>query len=177
MLIWSGLGHCNETVVRCSNPCIGRREGGVQLKRQGYGAYLPRYLKKRSHARRIDWVARPLFPCYLFVEMDVEETQWQAIRSTIGVSHFICLGELPVPVPDGIIEAITAREDEKGHVGMFLGDLFKKGQEIEIENGPMAEISGIFDCVDDKDRVFVLMNLLCRQVRVRVPLEVVWALA
>ena len=78
---------------------MAEEKAAFNLKRQGYGAYLPRYLKKRSHARRVDWVARPLFPCYLFVEMDVEMTQWQAIRSTIGVSHFICLGDLPAPVP------------------------------------------------------------------------------
>lgn len=147
------------------------------LKRQGYSAYLPQYLKKRSHARRIDWVARPLFPCYLFVEMGVEATQWQAIRSTIGVSHIICLGEQPSPVPVGIVEAIIDCEDEKGHIGLSLGGLFNKGQEVEITHGPMADVSGIFDCNVDKDRVFVLMNLLGRQVRVRVPLEAVRASA
>lgn len=147
------------------------------LKRQGYSAYLPKYLKKRSHARRIDWVARPLFPCYLFVEMDVEEMQWQAIRSTIGVSHFICSGDFPAPVPDGIVEAIIAREDEKGHVDLAREGLFKKGQTVEIANGPMAETSAIFECVDDKDRVIVLMDLLGRQVRVRLPLGAVQASA
>ena len=156
---------------------MAEEKAAFNLKRQGYGAYLPRYLKKRSHARRIDWVARPLFPCYLFVKMDVEATQWQAIRSTIGVSHFICLGEQPAPVPEGIVEAIIVREDENGLVGLSLGVLFEKGQEVEITNGPMAEISAIFDCVDDKDRVFVLIDLLGRQVRVRVPLEAVQASA
>jgi transcriptional antiterminator RfaH len=152
---------------------MAEEKAAFNLKRQGFRPYFPRYLKKRSHARRVDWVARPLFPCYLFVEMDVEATQWQAIRSTIGVSHFICLGELPAPVPEGIVEAIIAREDEKGHVGLSLGDLFNKGQEVEITNGPMAEFSAIFDCVGDKDRVFVLMDLMGRQMRVRVPLEAV----
>ena len=156
---------------------MAEEKAAFNLKRQGFGPYLPRYLKKRSHARRVDCVARPLFPCYLFVEMDVEATQWQAIRSTIGVSHFICLGDLPAPVPEGIVEAIIAREDEEGHVGLSSGNLFNKGQEVEIMNGPMAEISAIFDCIDDKDRVFVLMDLLGRQVRVRVPLEAVRASA
>ena len=153
---------------------MAEEKAAFNLKRQGYGVYLPRYLKKRSHARRIDWVERPLFPCYLFVKLDVEATQWQAIRSTIGVSHFICLGEQPAPVPEGIVEV---REDENGLVGLSLGVLFEKGQEVEIKNGPMAEISAIFDCVDDKDRVYVLMDLLGRQVRVRVPLEAVQASA
>ena len=39
----------------------------AHLARQGFATYLPRYLKRRSHARRVDVVAAPLFPRYLFV--------------------------------------------------------------------------------------------------------------
>lgn len=147
------------------------------LKRQGYSAYLPCYLKKRSHARRIDWVAKPLFPRYLFVEMDVEMTQWQAIRSTIGVLHFICQGDQPASVPEGIIEDIMSREDDAGCVSLSHEILFTKGQAVEITDGPMAEVSAIFDCIDGNDRVTVLMDLMGRQTRVRVPLEAVRASA
>lgn len=147
------------------------------LKRQGFSAYLPKYSKKRSHARRVEWVSRPLFPCYLFVEMAAEDTAWRAIRSTIGVHHFVCAGDTPTPVPEGIIEAIIAREDDKGNVVLSDRERFKKGQTVEITDGPMAETSAIFECVDDRDRVTVLMDLLGRKVRVHVPLEAVQATA
>ena len=156
---------------------MAEEKAAFNLKRQGYRAYLPCYLKKRSHARRIEWVAKPLFPRYLFVEMDVEVAQWQAIRSTIGVLHFICQGDWPVPVPNGIIENIMSSEDETGCVSLRREALFTKGQAVEITDGPMVETSAIFDCVDDKDRVTVLIDLLGRQVRVRVPLETVRATA
>ena len=39
------------------------------LVRQGFKVLLPKYLKRRKHARKIDWVPRPLFPRYLFVEL------------------------------------------------------------------------------------------------------------
>ena len=35
--------------------------------------YLPRYLKRRRHARRVDIVAAPLFPRYLFVAIDMTD--------------------------------------------------------------------------------------------------------
>jgi len=152
-------------------------KAAFNLVRQGYSAYLPRYQKRRSHARRVDWVTKPLFPRYLFVEMDAETTQWRAIRSTIGVSHFICLGDIPAPVPQGIVEEIIARENEKGFVGLSREILFTKGQAVEITDGPMAEASAIFDCIGDSDRVTVLMDLMGRQIRVRVPLEAVRASA
>jgi hypothetical protein len=78
--------------------------------------------------------------------MDVVETQWRDIRSTIGVSHFISFDDYPAPLPDGIVEAIIAREDGEGYVGLFHEH--KKGQTVEIVGGPMANISTIFDCAD-----------------------------
>ena len=41
----------------------------AHLNRQGFTTYLPRYLKRRRHARRMDVVAAPLFPRYLFVSI------------------------------------------------------------------------------------------------------------
>ena len=32
------------------------------LERQGFEVYLPRYMRRVSHARRISWEPRPLFP-------------------------------------------------------------------------------------------------------------------
>ncbi len=42
----------------------------AHLARQGFSAYLPQFLKQRSHARCRDWVPAPLFPRYLFVAFD-----------------------------------------------------------------------------------------------------------
>ena len=147
------------------------------LRRQNFDAYLPLHLKKRSHARRIDWVPRPLFPNYMFVAMDTDQTRWRSIRGTIGVNGLVCNGERPSAVPDGIVEAIRVRENENGFVELNRDDLFKKGERVEIAGGPFAETSGIFECADSKDRVVVLLSLLGREVRTRVKLDWVQAVA
>ena len=49
----------------------------INLCRQGFEAYLPKYRKRRSHARRVEWVPSPLFPRYLFVCLDLEIDQWR----------------------------------------------------------------------------------------------------
>jgi transcriptional antiterminator RfaH len=46
--------------------------------RQGYSIHLPRYLRRRRRARRVDTVARPLFPRYLFVTIDRLAQRWRA---------------------------------------------------------------------------------------------------
>ena len=141
------------------------------LRRQDFDAYLPRHLKKRTHARRTDWVPCPLFPNYMFVAIDTDKARWRSIRGTIGVNGLVCSGDHPSPVPEGIVEAIRAQENENGFVDLRRDEVFKKGERVEIANGPFAEARGIFECDDSKDRVIVLLSLLGREVRTRVKLD------
>jgi transcriptional antiterminator RfaH len=145
------------------------------LARQGYAAYLPRYLKRRRHARRTEAVRAPLFPGYLFVCMDVAKTRWRAIRSTIGVRHLICEGEKPVPVPAGVVEDIRAREDEGGLVPVVPPPPFSAGEEVRVTHGAMRGQMGWFQRVADRDRVVILLSMLGRQIPFVVPLGAVRA--
>ena len=88
----------------------------AHLARQGFATYLPRYLKRRRHARRVDVVAAPLFPRYLFVEIDMAVQRWRSIYSTIGVSQLVCNGDVPAPVPDQVITMLKDREDAAGFI-------------------------------------------------------------
>lgn len=149
----------------------------ANLHRQGFSAYLPLHLKRRRHARRIDWVPAPLFPRYLFVEMDVKKVCWHVINSTIGVIRLFSQGHLPTPVPTGIVEDIQAHEDEKGMVVLNNAYSFKKGDMVRITAGAMYDHVGFFDCADDNKRVVILLNLLGREVKVRLPATTVSACA
>lgn len=149
----------------------------AHLKRQGFLAYLPQYLKKRRHARRVDAVRRPLFPGYLFISMDVERIRWRAIRSTVGIRSLICNGELPTAVPEGVVEEIRAHEDEGGLVPVTEPAPFKKGETVRISHGAIRGQVGLFDCESDEERVFVLLSLMGRQLRVRVPATAISAFA
>src|SRR5580704_5349065 len=89
-------------------------KAAFHLMRQGYLTYLPRYLKKRRHARRTDTVAAPLFPRYLFVSFDRGTRLWRSIQSTIGVSHLVCNGDEPAVVSARVVEDLRNREDPQG---------------------------------------------------------------
>jgi transcriptional antiterminator RfaH len=149
----------------------------VNLERQGFEAYLPLYKKRRSHARKVDFVSTPLFPRYLFVAMDVEQARWRSIRSTMGVVHLVCHGDHPVAIPEGVVESIQARQGEDGMVALDLPPPFKTGERIRVAQGALRDVEGIFECLSDDQRVIVLLDLLGRKVRVRVPLEAVGACA
>ena len=147
------------------------------LTRQGFRAYVPQYLKRRRHARRTETVKRPLFPGYLFVLIDVERMRWRAIRSTVGVRSLICNGESPLPVPTGVVEDIRSREDQTGVIPIKEPVPFQKGETVRITHGAICDQIGLFECVSDDERVYVLLNLLGRQVRLNVPLNAVMAFA
>ena len=152
-------------------------KAAFHLRRQGYTVFLPKHLKRRKHARRIDWVPAPLFPRYLFVAIDPETTPWWAIGSTVGVSDLICFGARPARVPEDVITEIKARQDDEGLVKTHSGCGFKAGERIRIVNGPLSDLEGLFDSLTEMNRVTVLLELLGRQVKVRVPLETVHACA
>ena len=153
----------------------GEQKALFHLRRQGFTAYLPRYLRRRRHARCTDWAPAPLSPRYLFVELDTEINQWRPIRSTVGVSQLVCNGERPAPVPVDVVEGMIEREDDDGMVMMNVLSPFKKGARVQILAGALCDQVGIFDCSDDKERVVVLLNLLGREVKVRLPMEAVTA--
>jgi transcriptional antiterminator RfaH len=140
------------------------------ILRQGFDAYLPRYLKRRRHARRSDVVQTPLFPGYLFVEMDPEQARWRALNSTVGVSELICANGRPAPLPEYVITDIRQRENDQGHVILGRQTGLRPGDHVRITDGAMTNSIGIFECMSDRDRVFLLLDLLGRQVRVRVSL-------
>ena len=150
-------------------------KAAFHLRRQGFEVYLPRYLKRRSHARRIHWLPAPMFPGYLFINLDTKQDQWRPVRSTVGVTHLIGNGETPTSIPDGVVDDIRAREDERGLVRLNIEARFKKGDKVQVVHGTMVDHAGIFDCTDDKGRVFILLDLLGRAVRVRLPMEAVSA--
>ncbi len=143
------------------------------LSRQGFEVYLPRWRKSRRHARRIEWIAAPLFPAYLFVRFDPAVTRWRVIHSTVGVSHLVCNGGLPAPVPQGVVDEIRSREAESGLVEIKAS--FRKGQPVIVSDGPFLDQIGLFERIDDDERVTILLGLLGRNISIKVPAHLVRA--
>lgn len=138
----------------------------AHLERQGFGGYLPRYSKRRRHARRVETILAPLFPRYLFVRIDVETQRWRAIQSTVGVSKLVCRGELPARVPDGVIDGLRGREGSNGAIELAPAPRFTRGEQIRIVDGVFSMALGLYEGMTDRDRVAVLLELFGRKVRV-----------
>ena len=83
------------------------------LQRQGYDTYLPRIrLRKRKRNKWVDAV-EPLFPRYLFIQVDPDQHSLAPVRSTLGVAKLVRFGQLLRPVPESVIDYIRQHEDPR----------------------------------------------------------------
>ena len=94
---------------------------------------------------------------------------WSTINSTIGVITLIKFGALPTPVPSELIDEIRTREDAEGMISLSKNLKLKSGDEVNIVAGAFSEHSGVFECQSDDERIIILLNLMGRDVRVRLP--------
>lgn len=145
------------------------------LLRQGFEIYLPRYLKRRSHARKIDKVAMPLFPRYLFVRIDMVTQRWRSIQSTFGVSHLVTNGSDPAQIAQSVLGSLRTREDENGFIKMDRRPPFSMGEKVRVLAGAFTDNHGLFDGMGDHDRVAILLDLLGRKVRVSIDVDMIAA--
>ena len=107
---------------------------------------------------------RPLFPGYLFINLDVETAQWRSINGTIGVNRIVSFGQRPAPVATQFIDALQNIEANEGLVAVNGDDLLP-GQDVEILSGPMAGTITKLLSLEAGDRVTVLLNMLGHFVR------------
>ena len=139
----------------------------TNLNRQNYETWLPLYRKVRRHARKTETVLKPLFPRYIFIEIDLNTQPWRPIVSTFGIQSIISTADGPSPIENNIVYALMEKAEQDG-IFEIKQDKFKSGDQIRIQNGPMADVEGIFETELDSERILILLKLMGREVRVSV---------
>jgi transcriptional antiterminator RfaH len=139
------------------------------LEGQGYALFCPRMRKTVRHARKATTTLAPLFPNYLFLQLDVSRDHWRSVNGTRGVIRLITQGETPQPVPVGIVEALQARMSADGVLDWTAA--LKIGQAVRISSGPFADFVGTLEKLDAGGRVRVLLDILGRSVSVALRCE------
>jgi transcriptional antiterminator RfaH len=142
-------------------------KAALQLERQGFEIYLPRYMKTTRHARRTRVHPVPLFPRYIFIRVDVEKQRWRAVNATSGVTCLVGHGDRPSPVLANVVEGLKEQEGPDGFFDLkSAAQRFKTGDAVRVARGVFEACEGFFEARTDRDRVAVLLDLLGRKVRV-----------
>ena len=135
-------------------------EAEMHLQRQGFTVYLPRIQVIKSRRGRRQPAVEPLFPRYLFVQLDPALTDRAPIRSTRGVSAMVEFGNVPAEVPADVISALQEQEDDAEGVRLLPADKFISGERGFVADGPLAGLEGIFVARNGTERVYVLLEVL-----------------
>ena len=136
------------------------------LARQEFRAYCPVIRRRCTPARRVSDVLRPLFPGYLFVQVNPDSDRWRPMLSTFGVRSVLRCGDRLSFIDDGFIKSLKAREIE-GVITRPSGP-YRVGQDVRLSGGAFDGMVATIIAMDERDRLTVLMDLLNRPVKVKV---------
>jgi transcription antitermination factor NusG len=132
--------------------------------KDGVEAYLPTYASRRRWADRVKSIEFPLFPGYVFCRLDANRRL--PVLTIPGVVHFVGIGDTPAPIEDEEIAALqnAARSGLPTEPWPFL----EIGQRIQLVDGPLAGLEGIFIGDSRKQRLVVSITLLKRSVAIEI---------
>jgi len=130
-------------------------KAALNLKRQGFETYAPRYLDTSiRHGCRIERI-RFLFPRYLFVRII---DRWWSILGTFGVSQLLRTADKPAVLSDGWIETMRARETEG--VVILPKERYRRGERVQITSGALQGLFGLYQGMTSQQREVVLLDAL-----------------
>jgi len=143
------------------------KSAAALLERKGIERFLPLYRAVHRWKDRAQQVHLPLFPCYLFVRMDLSRKI--EVLQTAGVRWFVENAGHAAPVPESEIEALqrVCISGARLEPHPFL----KQGDAVRITAGPLLGIEGILAQVKNEQRIVLSVDLLKRSVAVEVDLK------
>jgi len=106
-------------------------------------------------------VQKKVFPGYVLVRMEMDDDTWYALRNTPGVTGFVNINNVPVPLPESevqsIIKGMTA-EAPRVKISFQVGDT------VRITDGPFADFRGEIDEINqEKGKIRVLVSFFGRE--------------
>jgi transcriptional antiterminator RfaH len=134
----------------------------VNLQRQGFEYYYPRFLHKKPGS---SGTIRPLFPRYMFVLIG---QTWRSLSGTRGISYLLMSEGGPQTVPDQIIAGIKGREDKSGLFQLAAPPKFMAGVKVKTNEGPFTGVPLIYEGMAAHERCSVLAEILGRQVKITI---------
>ena len=147
----------------------GHRLAERNLNRQGFETFLPLQEVTKRRASRFVNDLRPLFPGYMFMAFDLDKAPWRKINSTLGVSRLVSFDHTPKAVPLPLVTGLMLRCDREGK--LLPPKTLHAGDEVELLTGPFAKFVGTVENIDADQRIWVLLEFMGQQTRVKVAHE------
>jgi transcription termination/antitermination protein NusG len=109
---------------------------------------------------------RKMFPGYLLVRAELDDTAWYVIRNTPGVTGFVGQGAKPSPLPRRDVEAFLMPKGTEEQVATRAKPRleYEIGETVRVREGPFADFSGeVIELNEDQLKLKVLVNIFGRE--------------
>jgi transcriptional antiterminator NusG len=109
---------------------------------------------------------RKMFPGYLLVRAELDDTAWFVIRNTPGVTGFVGQGAKPSPLPRRDVEAFLMPKGTEEQIATRAKPRleYEIGETVRVREGPFADFSGeVIEINEDQLKLKVLVNIFGRE--------------
>jgi len=132
------------------------------LQNQGVESFYPTKAVKKIRKGIASVKHEPLFPNYLFVSLNPETANFNAIRSTRGVASFVRFGTVYSVVAHDVIQLMR---QELKKVNSTVDETLcpKEGDVVIINDGVYNGLEAIFKASDGFERSILLIKLIEQQ--------------
>ena len=134
------------------------------LNRQGFETFLPLHDTTSRRLSQFMNTSKPLFPGYMFIRFDRDESEWHKINNTYGVSRLVTFNSLLKSIPTSLIDNLMMRYDLSGK--LLPIKKLKKGDQVTVLKGPFANFIATVEKYETDQRIWILMDLMGRKTKI-----------
>lgn len=129
------------------------------LRNQNFDIFYPYFEKEIGVRFNTVNTKEFLFPSYIFVKFNLNNSQWFKIKNTRGVKKLLSNGPIPSKIDESFVENLIKMSDKNGLLNSDFFS-FRPMQKIVVTKGPFKKIFGEVVSIIGKNRVKVMLNCI-----------------
>ena len=141
------------------------------LENQSFGTFLPLQEITKRKGKIFQRQIRPLFPGYLFVQIDPDQGPWRQVNSTRGISRLVRLGAEPSAVPNEIVEALIERCDNQSilrQTSETQSSQLHAGNQARVIQGSFSGFIATISDIEPNNRIHILIEFMGQTTKVAI---------
>ena len=141
------------------------------LENQSFGTFLPLQEITKRKGKIFQRQIRPLFPGYLFVQIDPGQGAWRQLNSTRGVARLVRLGAEPSVVPNEIVKALMARCDTQSifrQTSELQSSQLHAGNQAQVTQGTFSGFIATISDIEPNNRIHILIDIMGQTTKIAI---------
>lgn len=137
-----------------------------ELRTRGIEVLLPIQAVKTRWSDRWKLVEKPLFPCYVFVNVPLVREIKLSVLRLYGALGFVGANSGPLPIPESEIEAV--RRVLGRDLSVAAHPFCSVGQRVRVRGGVLDGLEGVLTEADGERRIVLSIQTVQRSVSVSI---------